>query len=189
MKTKAAPAVQSLLIEAAPVTINIFAVDQSIRNTGWAALCEGKVESGQIPFQAPRKDPFTTAKFAAFWRWFNHSLDLQQPRLVIYEEPICHGQGANQLPLIGLQALLTTACQLRDIPHISVYPSTLKKWATGSGRSEKPAMKSEAKERFPHYVPDEDAGADEADSLLLLSFAMEWAALNAWMFEAPCSDN
>ncbi|HYE78264.1 MAG TPA: hypothetical protein VEI97_09775, partial [bacterium] len=55
----------------------------------------------------------------------------------------------------------------------SLTPTALKRYATGAGNAKKPQMQAAAAARFPHYDPTADSGADEADALLLLAWALD----------------
>lgn len=66
----------------------------------------------------------------------------------------------------GLYWALLAFLAARKIPIATVSPTTLKKFATGDGRAEKPAMLAAARELWPHAkVRDHNA----ADALLLAS--------------------
>jgi len=56
----------------------------------------------------------------------------------------------------------------------TVFPSSLKKHATGDGRSKKPAMRAAALRRWPNAVwEDTLTGDDEADALCVLAWAID----------------
>ena len=87
----------------------------------------------------------------------------QEPRLVVVEG---YGLGSpGRLSLVRLGEL-GGAVRLRlfelDIPYVEISPSSLKKYATGSGAAKKPAMIAAAAELGAPGLND-----DEADAFLL----------------------
>lgn len=54
----------------------------------------------------------------------------------------------------------------QDIPVLMIHPGTLKRYATGNGKAEKPEMRAAAREAFPDVVT---VKADEDDALWLAS--------------------
>lgn len=149
--------------------MKILALDQSMKMTGWASVSDGLYESGRVHFQE-KNERHKEKHFADFWQWLNDALSLHEPTLVVYEMPVSQGQGSNAIPLMGLRALIVTACALQKIECVGVWPNTLKKFATGDGKAEKVVMKEAAKAVFDYYIPSEDPGGDEADALLLLRY-------------------
>jgi Holliday junction resolvasome RuvABC endonuclease subunit len=61
------------------------------------------------------------------------------------------------------------ACDLGDMKYKRVAASTLKKYATGNGRADKPAMYAAAKARG---LDKNVASDDEVDALWVLDYAL-----------------
>lgn len=87
--------------------------------------------------------------------------------LVVYEAAHHRGGAATEYAL-GNAATVQAWCAENRIHHTSVHTGTLKKFATGKGNSEKPAMIAEARRRWPWV---EILSDDHADALLLLAYA------------------
>lgn len=98
---------------------------------------------------------------------------LAEPELIIvaYEQTVMHGgQQAAELAL-GCVAVVQEVCAVLEVQHATVYPSTLKKWATGSGRADKAAMVAAAK---PFVRPSrEPLDHNEADAIHVARWAYE----------------
>lgn len=92
--------------------------------------------------------------------------------LVVLEAPI-HGQSRGSLPLIGGWHVVRHAIWQAGCPAFAeVQNSTLKVYATGYGRSEKPAVLAAVQARYqvaPNSAPV--AGHDEADAVVLAAMA------------------
>lgn len=147
--------------------------------TGWAITdrtgtwCSGwwdlKPERGQSPGM----------RYLKLRGYLTQTLDmlvgesrLLRPRLmVVYEQTVVHaGQQAAELAL-GCVAVVQEVCAIREIQHATVYASTLKKWATGSGRAGKPEMVAAAK---AYARPSrEPLDHNEADAIHVARWAYE----------------
>ena len=79
--------------------------------------------------------------------------------IVAYERPHLRGWAAT-FSLIGRAAIIEKLMSRRNIKPISVHPSTIKKFITGSGR----ATKEDVMEAVKDWRPD---GPDEADAIAL----------------------
>ena len=82
------------------------------------------------------------------------------PEIVVCEYP--YGVIGNGRILIEMYGVVRRHCFRHAIPFIPVAQTTLKKYATGSGKAEKEAMQSQLKEEFGL-----DYGKDEADAYWL----------------------
>jgi Holliday junction resolvasome RuvABC endonuclease subunit len=70
--------------------------------------------------------------------------------------------------LTAYQVVIAIECFERGIPFVRVPPATLKKWATGNGRSGKPEMIAAAQRRgYTGCRPD------EADAFLCLKYGQQ----------------
>lgn len=73
----------------------------------------------------------------------------------------------------GFSTRVQEYCARRGIDHGTVYPTTLKKFATGRGNAPKGAMLAAARERLGYRGLDDN----EADALWILAWAREQYSL------------
>lgn len=109
---------------------------------GWAcALPGGEPEYGSL--RLPSKDG-EGAVFLAYERWLEAALTNWQPKLVVYEAPILIGNRTSlqtATRLIGLGVITLKCCTAREVYRVErANNSTVKKFNTGGGKSEKLAM-------------------------------------------------
>ena len=136
--------------------------------TGWASWhVDDGVESGREDFSV-HKEGHVGRLWIAIDEWLHEMIRRHRPDIVVQETPIV--QGSARIPF-GFMTLCQRACAMRDVEWCSVHPSTLKKWATGSGRAKKEDMIREARRRWPRAGVWND---NEADARLMA----EWAAAN-----------
>ena len=83
----------------------------------------------------------------------------------------CVAKGFAAYVLDGLSFTAQTVAYAHDIKRKTVAPTTLKKWATGSGKANKQDM-MDAAVRLG-FTPVDD---NEADAQILLSYTLELAA-------------
>lgn len=96
--------------------------------------------------------------------------------LVVHEQTLLRGGAATEIAM-GFKALLLEATAARGIEVTSVHTTELKKFATGSGKAEKPAMIVAAKS-LSGVSPRDD---NEADAILIGL----WASSIYGAFPAP----
>lgn len=144
----------------------IAGLDLSTARTGW---CSPDGEFSSITPAAGANEP--ARRLFEIRRALVHRIRTTPPApLLVVVEGYSMGS-PGRLSLIRLGELGgMVRCQLFElgIPYVEVAPTALKRWATGSGRAEKPEMVRAAKaitggewahERFPNH--------DEADAVLL----------------------
>lgn len=155
--------------------MRVLAIDAAT-TTGWATNCAG-LESGRQSFPAKRGES-PGMRYIRFRLWLQELLRTLQPEVVVYEAPAAHHPGAHAAEIA--YALSTRVQELAaeaGVECTSLAPTALKRFATGSGGAKKEAMKDAAEARFPHYDRSQDGcrgeGGDEADALLLMSWALE----------------
>lgn len=91
-------------------------------------------------------------------------------RLMLAYEMAHHRAGPSTRIGVGLNAtILLFAAQNGLATPLAVHTATLKKWVTGSGRAEKPAMIAWAKEKLGRDPIDDN----EADAVAVALWAME----------------
>jgi hypothetical protein len=166
----------------------ILALDLGLR-TGWAVLMtDGVIESGIQTFDLKRGES-PGIRFLRFNAWL--TLWLQgcrwctaynkrhsdtcpgwgkelPPKLVIWEAAHHRGGAATELA-VGFATRIQEQCALREIPYAAVHSATLKKHATGSGRSDKRAMVAAAQRKLGYTGSDDN----EADARWLLDYARQ----------------
>ena len=86
--------------------------------------------------------------------------------LVIHSQPFARGQAATRL-LWGMAGVLEAAAHNHGAVVLDVTDSTIKKFATGSGKADKDAMIAAA--QFMGYTGDNE---HEADAFCLLHYAI-----------------
>lgn len=140
--------------------------------TGWARHANGITDAGHIAFTRKhgRKtlpDDHEGVVFLRFLRWLNTRILEDKPDVIVYERPGHFASAAAAFMACGLRGILYCNASHHGVPVIAYSPSTLKKWATGSGKAEKPAMIAKAR-----TLPGgEDLTDDNAcDALLMLHY-------------------
>jgi len=96
------------------------------------------------------------------------------PALVVFEDVRGHrGTYAAQL-YGGYRAHLLELCHAGGLAVVGVKPSQLKRWATGKGNADKPAMVERARAQLLEDGIDPPAKLthDEADAILLVAWAL-----------------
>ncbi len=104
---------------------------------------------------------------AATFTWLEARLenDAERDTVVVFERPFARGRDATRC-LWGLANSIEVLAQLNGLPVVDIDPSSIKKWATGSGKADKPAMIAAA-QRLGYQGDNEH----EADAFLLLLYA------------------
>lgn len=140
--------------------------------TGWARHANGITDAGHIAFTRKhgRKtipDDHEGVVFLRFLRWLNTRILEDKPGLIIYERPGHFASASAAFMACGLRGILYCNAAHHGVPVIAYSPTTLKKWATGSGKAEKPAMIAKAR-----TLPGGEDLTDDnaADALLMLHY-------------------
>jgi Holliday junction resolvasome RuvABC endonuclease subunit len=138
--------------------------------TGWAILAGPPPctpDSGVQTFDV-RRGESPGMRYHRFRAWLREMMFMfDAGDIVIYEQAHNRGGAATQL-LNGMTAIIFEECAVAGVDHDTIHSSTLKKWATGSGRAEKQAMIEAARRRGG--TPRDD---NEADAWLILCYARE----------------
>jgi len=146
--------------------MNILALDLA-SVTGWATNVHGR-RSGVVDFALKRGESpgmrFLRARawLAELWCLFDGQIDV-----IVYEQAH-HRGGAATAVCVGLATELQAFAAQHNIETMPVHTATLKKFATGNGRSSKKDMVQAAMARG--WEPQDD---NEADAQLLLEYALE----------------
>lgn len=130
--------------------------------TGWAFfdVRENRiVESGVQDF-TKRRGESNGLMFMKFRKWLKELIEIQKPDIVGYEQAHFRG-GAATVICVGLQTRVEEICVEKNIEPAPVATTTLKKFATGSGRAGKPEMVKAARKILGRYPIDDN----EADAV------------------------
>lgn len=156
--------------------IPVLALDLATK-TGWAySDRRGQRRSGVQAF--PKSLGEIGDRLLAFHKWLRGISGLarlgqdglQRPGVFAYEAPISAMRGF--AGGMGRELVAVTLLEAASVGKrtLAIYPPTLKKWATGSGRASKPDMVAAAEARNPGLEILDD---NHADALLILDWALE----------------
>jgi crossover junction endodeoxyribonuclease RuvC len=107
-------------------------------------------------------------RYLRFDTWINDMLCQNSPDYVIYEMP--HHRGGHATAVLGaLVGILLKVCANLGVNHTQVHSSTLKKFATGSGRASKDDMVNQVLTSYKIMVTDDN----EADAIHMWHYADE----------------
>jgi len=138
--------------------------------TGWARLANGVFDAGHVKFarKTGRKnfpDDHEGIVFYQFNRWLETRLIEDGPAFIVYERAGHFPSAAAAYMACGLRGILMAKAAFYGIQLATYSPLTLKKWATGTGKAEKPAMLAAARK----LTGGEDlADHNAADALIML---------------------
>mgnify|MGYP001827113551 CR=1 FL=1 len=138
---------------------------------GCAWSSEDQVHTEMVDLTKGEKDAIRAQKFARFAQYVKYRLETDKPDFVVYERPFSRGLAATRHGW-GFAGILEASCCFLDIPCVDQVPTTIKKWATGSGKASKEDMIAKA-----HEALGKDVSEHEADAYLLLMYAMEKTGL------------
>lgn len=144
----------------------VLALDLA-RATGWAYLDERGVDSGMWKNPHSFSDS-PGAYFHEFARWLVEVQAQRQPQVIVWEMNHPHS-GKHAESYYGCLALVRRWAYRNGAEQAFVYPNTLKKWATESGKAGKDSMMAAMRSRWGRTTTDDN----EADALAVLAWAME----------------
>ena len=153
--------------------MNILALDIGIK-TGyaiWTTLGQtihntSTRLSGVKKFEFKRGDS-PDIRFLMFRAWLKRMVRTYGIRFIIYEKPFLRGGAASDF-LKGFMLIIRMIAVEFDIPYKGLMGTSLKKYATGSGKASKEEMVLTAKQRYGKVKDD-----NQADALHLLAYARE----------------
>lgn len=142
--------------------------------TGWA-YCESHADGGPSTIASGtecfQNDRFSGGgmRFLRFKRWLDEMKALNNRVDEVYFEEVRHHRGVDASHVYGgFMGHLTAWCEQHQIPYQGVSVGTIKKFATGSGSSNKEAMVAAITSRG--HQPEDN---NEADALALLYWRLE----------------
>jgi crossover junction endodeoxyribonuclease RuvC len=163
-----------------PKEKTILALDLGAK-TGWAAYYDVYVGDSHVAidvnmgsFISGVKD-FSTKRFEGggmrylkFRKWLNIFYEGKDLSEIYFEEVNYSGKRNSSVTYGGFLATLTSWCEENKIPYQGVPVSTIKKYISGNGKSDKKAV-IEAVRARGYDVQDDN----EADALALLLYVKE----------------
>lgn len=141
----------------APITPKLWqftlAVDQSVRDTGWAWMFGSTVhETGNIrvqTFENKKGQEDLLQKADLIFEKFLEMLDDMKPALVAHELPPAGGRLRSPESSLAAAVALRNAAWVKKIPVVMYQSQKVKKRVTGNGR----ATKAEVREAVLHLDP------------------------------------
>lgn len=145
----------------------ILGLDMATK-TGWCLMdFQGKVIASGVQDFSKRRGESNGLMFLRFRNWlydsFNHSTKIT---IVAYERAHMRGGAATEV-CMGLQTHAQSFSADVGAEMAPVPTTTLKKWATGSGRADKDAMKY----RAASFIGRDPVDDNEADAILVAAWA------------------
>lgn len=157
--------------------LTVLGLDTSPTRTGWGKACGqllvsppefGAVKSGITVPKAGNLD-LSAARIRKQITGLGRLVTDTDPDLIVMEGPSYGSTGAYWHENAGLWWAVVTRIKQSGRPLVIITPSTLKKFATGSGNAKKSAMVGAAVRRFSL----DEIGEDEADGLWLAAAGLE----------------
>lgn len=147
-----------------PTGQHILALDMATC-CGWSRLSRvGELYSGSQSFKR-HANQHPGASLAMFSNWLRETLNLHCPTSVIFEDAGFFKSAMAVEICVGMRGILLAATANKNIPVHRYAPMTVKKFFTGSGKSDKHAMMKECARRWPERVI---VDSNESDALALL---------------------
>lgn len=153
--------------------MRLLALDPAT-TTGWA-YWGSDLEKPQYGVRIFRSKPgeHPGLRFTYYREFLAELLTHYEPEQIIYECPLFPGKRtrrANLTTSFGFEAQLLGVAATYKIPCTHVYPSSLKKFATGNGKAPKEEMIAKASDVWQvELKPHQD---NEADALMLLAWGL-----------------
>jgi hypothetical protein len=147
--------------------MNVLALDLAT-HCGWALRSGDRIESGVEDF-SPRRGESPGMRYVMFRKWLERIG--AGINIIVYEQNFRRGGHATEVAA-GFSTRVQEFCAERKIEYTTVNAMTLKKWATGSGKSDKAAMIAAACKIVSNkYVETVSLDDNQADAILILRYA------------------
>ncbi len=150
--------------------MKILALDLGA-TTGWVVVDNNKVRNyGEKYFSGDRGH-----RLWQFQDWLHRAVhEFSHVDVLIFERPFCRGLAATR-SLWGMAGVAEAEAHGQGITSLDIVPSTLKKWATGSGKASKEQMITAAVGKLFEQMrePPITLGEHEADAIILGLYAAE----------------
>lgn len=152
--------------------MNLLALDLGF-SCGWAMSTASGVESGTQVFTVDRGES-PGMRYLRFRRWLEELVG-EPPRVQVVTWEAAHQQGGYATQ--AAYGLITRVIELAAVRGIEtmkpVHSLTLKKFASGYGRADKPTMRAAAIAKGWLDPSKPDVTDDEVDALCVLAWARE----------------
>ncbi|BET35191.1 MULTISPECIES: crossover junction endodeoxyribonuclease RuvC [Wolbachia] len=133
------------------------------KQTGWAILTDGVIESGSKSFHGSRFSRGGMC-FLNFRNWLNSLKDIS----AVYFEEVRRHLGTDAAHCYGgFLAVLSAWCEEHHVPYKGVNVKTIKRFVTGKGNASKSEVIEAIREKG--FAPRDD---NEADALALMFYVM-----------------
>jgi crossover junction endodeoxyribonuclease RuvC len=138
------------------------------KQTGWAILHDGIIQSGSESFHGSRFSGGGMT-FLKFRSWLNSLKEKFQDISTVYFEEVRRHLGTDAAHCYGgFLAHLTAWCEENNVPYQGVPVKTIKRFITGKGNASKAEVIEAVKKKG--FVPQDD---NEADALALMFLAQK----------------
>ena len=145
--------------------MRILGIDPALAAVGYAMVWQGEEPAD---LELLEYDTFTTPaktqegyRLLLLRRWLEAFLEVRQPNVLAIERPGLAGRAyANGLPLGMAYGVILCCAQAAGLRVVEYTPQTVKLWAAGSGRAQKPAVRAAIKARFGDGLKGRDDGFD-----------------------------
>lgn len=155
-----------------PRTPDILAIDPST-HCGWA---HSDGSSGVIHLPERKKGESNGKRFDFFSEWLKGHLDEHRTRFLVYEVGGYGGWGAPMEINLGVRTLMVMIAYLRNIQHVELNSSSIKKYATGKGNAKKEDMIRAALAKHPtvdwFYDRKGQPDDNQVDAIWMLDLAL-----------------
>jgi Holliday junction resolvasome RuvABC endonuclease subunit len=153
---------------------NILGIDLGLAKMGIVGLRIHDDEIADVDnklYQTKKGEMSDTGRLSFMCEMVSRTITLAQPEIIVCEYPFnVKGNGRVLVEIYGNVRL----CAFRHhIPFVPVAQTTLKKYATGSGKADKSEMRLQLYKEFGH-----EYGEDEADAFWLahLGYSIRYGA-------------
>ncbi|MBV2145549.1 crossover junction endodeoxyribonuclease RuvC [Wolbachia endosymbiont (group A) of Sympetrum striolatum] len=140
------------------------------KQTGWAILTDGVIQSGSENFHGSR---FSGGgmHFLNFRRWLNEMRERFSDIEAVYFEEVRRHLGTDAAHCYGgFLAHLTAWCEENNIPYQGVPVKTIKRFITGKGNASKGEVIEAVKGKG--FIPQDD---NEGDALALMFYVNDFS--------------
>ena len=149
-------------------------ITPGVHGPGSVSWSHYRIEGAGVETFTPKKGDHPGLRYQRFNKWAWPMIGaLDTGDAVFYENSsFMQRSGAAAMVSPALITRVQEHCAVRGVSVHSIYPVTLKKYATGSGRAQKPEMIEAARKRWPRDLEQEGAIDDNlVDALWLLDYA------------------
>ncbi|UXX40555.1 crossover junction endodeoxyribonuclease RuvC [Wolbachia endosymbiont of Oryzaephilus surinamensis] len=137
------------------------------KQTGWAILHDGIVQSGSESFHTSRFSGGGMV-FLNFRKWLNEMKEKFPSIETVYFEEVRRHLGTDAAHCYGgFLAVLSAWCEEHHVPYKGVNVKTIKRFVTGKGNASKSEVIEAIREKG--FAPRDD---NEADALALMFYVM-----------------